>query len=331
MLLLSDCPDALPDLLPPGNSWQACAAAELADTEQDLWRCLSGTDEVWVGRIDSHQEPDHRAAVEFWSSCVIVEEAPRSQFDVLADRYRQGNATAGPVAALALTGSRFHGHRNRPWVAQRGNLHLSAGLEPMLPVSKLVPALTMLPAVATISAIRRATAGAVQPAIKWVNDILLGDGKIAGVLTTTQIRAHTVQSAVLGVGLNLACAPAVEPTPFVPSVGCLADGLAEPPSLAAMLWQLLSSLADGYQQLCAEGPHGLWQRYREASSVVGQRVRVYDETFGERSLAQQWPEPLARGVVASIEPDLSLRLEGRPQLLSKGRLAMEQACLRLKI
>ncbi len=330
MLLLSDCPDALPDVLPAGSSWQTCAALDLPETERGLWQALSGSDVCWIARVDSHDEPALRPALDLWSCCIIVEQASRSQFDVLGDLYRQQQAMPPSVAALALTGQRFHGHRNRPWVARRGNLHLSAGLAPELPASLLVPALTMLPAVATIAAVRRATSGAVEPTIKWVNDILLDESKIAGVLTATQIRAHTVQSAVLGIGLNVACAPTVPPTPFVPSVGCLAGALADPPSLGHMLWHLLASLAERYQQLCAVGPDVLWQRYRDASSVVGQRVRVYDETFGERSLEGTWPEPLARGVVTSIEPDLSLRFEGRTEPLAKGRLAMEHACLRFK-
>jgi hypothetical protein len=38
------------------------------------------------------------------------------------------------------------------------------------------------------------------------------------------------------------------------------------------------------------------------------------------------PEPTAAGVVRCIETDLSLRIEGHDAPVTKGRLALEEAC-----
>jgi hypothetical protein len=40
------------------------------------------------------------------------------------------------------------------------------------------------------------------------------------------------------------------------------------------------------------------------------------------------PEPLARGEVLGLEPDLGLRLQGRAEPMARGRLAFEHACRR---
>lgn len=326
MLALTDDPARPGQLLPRGSTWRRQPLRSLAPADQLLWRALGQGRPLWRAELS----PEHGGG--FWSRLVLIDEAPGSQFDALRDLFRAQQKLSGPVACLALTGRSFHGHRDRPWVAERGNLHLAAGVRLVEPATRVLPGLTMLPAVATTQTVQRATDGAVLPRIKWVNDVLVGGRKIAGVLTTSQTRGPSVEGAVLGVGLNVARAPELPATPFVPAVGCLADCMpGRPPNLSTLLWTLLAELAEGFRSLCAVGVDALLKRYRAASCVVGERVRIYDETFGERALGQPWPEPLAQGEVVSIERDLSLRLAGRRQPVAKGRLAFEAACAQLGV
>jgi biotin-(acetyl-CoA carboxylase) ligase len=322
MLLLTDCtPDALAALLPSSGATPS-AAGPLAAHDRALWHALGGTTEPQRGVLSPGGPAD------FWSRLCVVADAPGSQFDVLRASFPAGIGSAAPVACLALTGRDFHGHRGRPWLAAVGNLHLSVAFVPGLAAHELLPALVMLPAVALVAAVSVATGGAVRPGIKWVNDVLWSGRKIGGVLTTTSTRGASALSAVLGIGLNVGCAPAVPPTPFVPEVGALAASIDPPPSLGQLLWPLLAELARSIDQLQRQGPELLWQAYREASLVIGRDVRVYDESTGERDPATSWPEPLARGVVQDIAPDLGLRLVGQAEPTARGRLAFESACRR---
>jgi hypothetical protein len=136
-----------------------------------------------------------------------------------------------------------------------------------------------------------------------------------------------IDTAVLGIGLNVDTAPPVEPTPFSPAVGCIADALHPVPPFDVVLGALLARLAARCDELRDVGPTAIWQAYCAASVIIGERVRVYDESHGERAPRAPWPEPIARGTVERIEPDLALRLRGRAELVTRGRLALEQSCL----
>jgi BirA family biotin operon repressor/biotin-[acetyl-CoA-carboxylase] ligase len=307
--LLTDCKGAARELLPVPPPFGTVRAEELPAEDRALWTALSEESEVSVAEV-----PD----IAFWARLVVVEEAPASQFDALRDLYGSGPAVSAPVACLALGGREFHGHRGRSWAAVPGNLHLSAAFSPGAPAGDLAPALTMLPAVAVVDAIRAATGDAVRPGIKWVNDILLDGRKIAGVLTATASQGDRLDLAVLGVGLNVAAAPDVSPTPFVPRIGCLRDveGGAD---LPVVFRALLDALGGRYRSLLSDGPEPVFRAYREASVVIGRRVRVFAEAAGDDP-----GPPLAEGVVRDISPDLSLLLEGRPEPVAKGRLALSE-------
>ena len=317
---------------PSGGDFELVAdpARTLEPADGKLWQALSDRAELWQAACEE------LGPAGGLSRFVVVADAPRSQFDALRELLAQnrplGSGTLGlPIAALALTGKGFHGHRERPWAAAAGNVHLSVSLCPGEPAERMLPALIMLPALALAKAVRRATAGALVPRIKWVNDLVLGQSKLAGVLTTTSTRGSNVESAVLGIGLNLNVRPDVTLTPFVPSVCALREHVAVPVTLGALLWPLLDELVTLYRSLCLRGPQEIWEGYEAASMVVGEAVRIYDETVGERAPGAPWPEPLARGVVESIAPDLTLRLRGVARPVTKGRLAFESACVRFGV
>ncbi|MBD3220918.1 hypothetical protein GF314_06710, partial [bacterium] len=103
----------------------------------------------------------------------VIDRAPRSQYDALLEAVRAGGGVPAPLAALALTGERFHGNRGRPWVAERGNLHLSCVVPVDLPAAASAAALAAIPAVAVCEAIA-GECGDRPPRIKWVNDVLVG-------------------------------------------------------------------------------------------------------------------------------------------------------------
>jgi biotin-[acetyl-CoA-carboxylase] ligase BirA-like protein len=306
MQVLTDNRDLFAEFLPQAE-WRDGPS----DLDRDLWDALAQGRPAWVVNL-----PEER----FWSRLVLVGSAPESQFDILRSLLGGGSSLPGPVAAVALTGEKFHGHRGRRWEVKPGNLHLSAAMEPGRSAADMGPALNMLPAVASVDAIAEATGGLIKPGIKWVNDILHEGRKIGGVLAASHVTGMTLDSAIFGIGINVTERPDVEPTPFVPLAGSL-DGA----GLSQVMWAVLRGLGRRYRELLAKGPAPLLEAYRRHSLVVGRKVRIWEESTGERS-AGNWPEPLAAGRVESIEPDLSLRIEGRNEAVGKGRLAFEQAC-----
>ncbi|MEW6071139.1 MAG: hypothetical protein AB1726_00910 [Planctomycetota bacterium] len=296
-------------------------AAALSPADRALWEGLTGGRDVWI----SARAPAWAEA--FYSRVVVVDQARGSQFDTLRDLLGRGLELPGPVACLAVAGDGFHGHRGRSWAAAPGNLHLCVALRPGVAAAGLAPALTMLPAVAVVDAVASASGGALAPGIKWVNDILLAGRKVAGVLTATAIEGDRLEHVVFGIGLNVAVAPAVAPTPFVPAVGCLREVRGgDHLELAGMARAVLEALADRCRTVLAGGPASLFAAYRSASLVLGRKVCIWAEGLDETADPRRWPPPLAAGRVDEIGPDLTLRLTERVEPVTTGRLAFAEAC-----
>lgn len=293
--------------------WTSCVPDLLAGEERALWRVLAPDRALWVG------EAEERSG--FWKLAVVVDEAPASQFDAVVELWRSGWRLRCPLACLALHGRNFHGLRGRSWAVLPGNLHLTAAWQSEDLPARLAPALAMLPAVAVVEGVRAASRGAIDPGIKWVNDILVRGRKIAGVITSTQVLGDRITSVTVGVGLNVARTPEVSPTPFVPTAGSLAEAGARV-TLKEACAGVLSALAAWYAKLVDCGPEALAAAYRSASIVIGREVCIWDEEACESGAGL--PPPLHRGKVRDIGPDLSLWLEGVEAPVTKGRLALAE-------
>jgi len=242
MRILSDSDYCLSEFVGAGLACTEIAASRLGETEKRVWDSLSKADIAWTASVDDGQTSP------FWQRLVVIERAPRSQFDALHEALTKGLTLDGPTGIVALSGEQFRGQRGRPWSAVEGNLFLTVGLPVGLPVADLVPGLVMLPAVSVIDAIHAVGGSHARPSIKWVNDILIDGRKVAGVLASTVCREGVVEASVLGIGVNNAHAPALEPTPFVPSAGDLKDAGINTP-LRKFLWCVLESLASRYDAL----------------------------------------------------------------------------------
>ena len=282
--------------------------AALSPAERVLWRTLSG-DVPWLAT-----DP----APGFWRRLVVIGDAPRSQFDALGVALRDALEPDAPTACLALTGRRFRGQRDRSWEVGAGNLFLSVVLAPRAPAQELVAPLVMLPAVAVVDAIRRFGG---DPSIKWVNDVLIDGRKVGGVLASSQCKRATLESVVLGIGVNVVSAPRIEPTAFVPGSCSLASSGVDV-GLPDFLRAVLDALAGRFQALMTEGPESLRSAYQGASCVVGREVGIWPEVTDLGRDRSIWPEPLRRGRVTAIGSDLSLTLEGSDEPVTRGRLAL---------
>jgi BirA family biotin operon repressor/biotin-[acetyl-CoA-carboxylase] ligase len=90
------------------------------------------------------------------------------------------------------------GRRGRRWVDVPGrNVLMSILLRPLFPPHMLV----MIASLAIVDAI--VDICQVEAAIKWPNDVLVGDRKVAGVLIETSHDASGRMVAVVGIGVNI--------------------------------------------------------------------------------------------------------------------------------
>jgi len=319
-MLIVDHPDEfrriMPGFLPRSlrSTGRGAADPGAESFAQTLLDSLFGADGPDLMTAD-HPEID---CGDFWTSWYLVNRASVSQYDVLRRVIAARQDLPGHVVCLALSGTGFHGQRDRAWAAETGNLHLSVGLRCDLGAPECGLALTMLPAVAVVDALSAlADPGGKLGGlgIKWVNDILVGGRKIGGVLTSARSQDGRILSAVLGIGLNVAVVPEVSPTPFTPGVTCLEDHICLPEGgLTKVLEFLLAALGRRFEELASEGPGPLLDAYRAASVVLGRHVEIRpdDDSSG----------PHRRGRVLSIGPDLALTMTDGPEPVSTGRLIL---------
>jgi BirA family transcriptional regulator, biotin operon repressor / biotin---[acetyl-CoA-carboxylase] ligase len=184
------------------------------------------------------------------------------------DRAREGAHEGLVVVADYQTAGR--GRLDRRWESPRGaNLLASVLLRPGCDGTD-VHLCTGALALAAADACRE-VAG-VEPVLKWPNDLLVGESKLAGVLAEAEFRDGALAAVVIGIGINVAW-----PGPEGAGGTCLGDlgGTAEPVDRRVLLECLLGTLAARRPLLEeASGRAALADEVRRRSATLGQQVRV---------------------------------------------------------
>lgn len=309
MIILTDNPNETPWPGADTGLWKSLKKVELSPQFHRLWEVMGGGNECFVR--------DHPGFFgdDFWDALVWVRESNASQFDLLQ---REHAGIPGRTACIAMKGKNFHGLRQRPWTALAGNLHFSCFIRTATPATSFGLGLTMLPAVAAVSAIEKSSTQVPSPGIKWVNDILCEGKKVAGVLSASEVVGNRVSAIFFGIGMNLAVAPQVNPTPFVPTTGCLSEWdwtFNEGPKVVLPI--LMSELSHTFHRLLQEGVEPLLECYRKHSCVVGREVHIWNEGL----TSVEGVPPVCTGRVQGINADLSLNIEGVSVPVTKGRLS----------
>ena len=114
-----------------------------------------------------------------------------------ANQAKLGAAEGLCVIAGQQTAGR--GRQGRNWVSDPGSgLYFSVLLRPKL-AAKYLPLITLMTGVAVHDTLKEY---GLKPDIKWVNDILIGDDKISGILAET-VETKIGVAVVVGIGINL--------------------------------------------------------------------------------------------------------------------------------
>jgi BirA family transcriptional regulator, biotin operon repressor / biotin---[acetyl-CoA-carboxylase] ligase len=185
---------------------------------------------------------------------------------------RAGAAEGLVVVAAEQTAGR--GRLGRSWVAPPGTgLTLSALLRPAGVPATRWGWLPLLAGVALAEAVEEVSG--LDTALKWPNDLLVAQRKLAGVLTE-RVDTPTGPAAVVGIGLNVSSRAEDLPVPTATSLR-----LAGVPHVdrAALLAAVLRRLAARYEPWRATGGDaergGLRPAYVLRCGTLGRRVRVH--------------------------------------------------------
>jgi BirA family transcriptional regulator, biotin operon repressor / biotin---[acetyl-CoA-carboxylase] ligase len=200
-------------------------------------------------------------------------------FDVLASTNtflyalgRQGVPEGTIVLADEQTAGR--GQADKAWISPpRRNLYVSTLLRPSIDPAQ-APWLSLLAAVALVDTLSQEGAAC---GIKWPNDVLIQQRKVAGILTEMETHQDAVQFVVVGIGVNVNMTQedlehhlgsvAQPATSLQVSLGCEI-------SREELLAALMGGLEAWYSRFITQGETVLQAAWEARSLMHGRRIRA---------------------------------------------------------
>jgi BirA family biotin operon repressor/biotin-[acetyl-CoA-carboxylase] ligase len=230
--------------------------------------------------------------------------------NMVAFRLAEEGAEEGTVV---VSEAQHHGkgRMGRRWESPPGvNLYCSLILCP--PIFPMQAAqLTFLSAVAVARAISETTA--LQPEIKWPNDVLVGGRKVAGLLNEMSAETEKINFIVLGIGININMRQDQFPEDLRHPATSLALEAGRDISRLDVTRALLTALDDFYDAYLAHGYDPIREEWLSRCTMNGREVRV---TF---------QNSVQEGMVMGIDEDgaLLIRLhDGRVERVMAGDVTM---------
>jgi len=213
-----------------------------------------------------------------------------------------------PFFILADSQNAGRGRRGREWHSPGGkNIYLSVALRPSLPPTR-IQAITLWLGLRLCQFLRNEFALPVQ--IKWPNDLMLHDRKLAGMLTEARVDSESTRDLVFGLGLNVNLRKHAFPEPLRQTATSLAEGLNHPLNLTRLAHKVLVCLAESIQDFL-DGAH---------EEELTRLWPEYDHLRGRRISSD-----LASGTVLGISTGGSLRVQrndGSIALLHSGEVSL---------
>ncbi|MBF0108297.1 MAG: biotin--[acetyl-CoA-carboxylase] ligase [Magnetococcales bacterium] len=191
--------------------------------------------------------------------------------NVQAARMALAGAPEGTVV-VADRQTHGRGRLGRVWESPAGvNLYFSMILRPEVE-PRHTAQMTLISGLALAETVTAAGVQGVE--IKWPNDLLLGGGKLAGILTEMAAEEGRVHHVVVGVGLNVNAGSPV----FSPQIGLIArsihDHSQKTIKRAPLLADFLFRFEQWYGHYLNHGFGAIREAWIERSGIRGKEVRV---------------------------------------------------------
>lgn len=249
-----------------------------------MWQALRGVERHGIklfrlaGRGYRLAEPLHWLNVETVKSVLrdkaglfdleIVETAPSSN-SILMHKAALGAEHGSCLAVELQTGGR--GRRGRTWHASLGGSLTFSLLWRFSQGAASLSGLSLAVGVALMRALHQA--GISSARLKWPNDVLHENHKLAGILIELQGDMLGPTAAVIGIGLNLKLSAQARENIDQAAID-LASLSAAPPSSSQLLALILHHLSDVLQQFEAHGFVALREEWSRHHAYHQQAVRL---------------------------------------------------------
>jgi BirA family transcriptional regulator, biotin operon repressor / biotin---[acetyl-CoA-carboxylase] ligase len=213
-----------------------------------------------------------------------------------AKKEAQWNSPAGTVI-IAEEQTAGRGRLQRRWTSPRGGLTFSVILRPNM---EYLPSMVMIASLAVVRGIEIVTG--LKPQIKWPNDVLIREKKVAGILIENEIRQNSLKYCIIGIGINVNVH-----IPDYPEIASLATSLSDQTGQIVprldLVRQLLIEMEALYMELSQNNL--IFDQWKNRLITLGQKVEI------------QIGEHIYRGTAETVHPDGSLDLRQKDNSLYK--------------
>ena len=206
---------------------------------------------------------------------VVVVDATGSTNSDVADLARSGAPAGLVLVAEHQQGGK--GRLGRPWqTPARAALTFSILLRPEAPPGRW-PWLPLLAGIAVAEALVRAAE--LDAVLKWPNDVMIHDRKVAGLLAE-RIETPTGAAVVLGIGVNVSTTRAELPVPEATSMLIEGATTTDRAVILRAIGRTFGALFQAWESAgrtngaAPEATNGLADSYRARCSTIGRQVRV---------------------------------------------------------
>lgn len=160
-----------------------------------------------------------------------------------------------------------YGKSNREFLSNKNiGIYMSILINPNCLIEESLK-ITILTSVAVLSAIKSVCNLDVK--LKWVNDIILNDLKVGGILCESQINLNTniIDNMIVGIGIN------VKEFEFPPSLKNIATSIENNTNIKISRNELISEIINFFDLYFIEKTNYI-DLYRENSYVLGKDIKV---------------------------------------------------------
>lgn len=204
-----------------------------------------------------------------WREIEVLDESPSTNAAV-AERARAGAEEGLVVVAEHQTSGR--GRLDRVWVTPpRAALTFSMLVTPdEVPMARW-PWLPLLTGMAVVEGVRRVTEVACE--LKWPNDVMVGDLKLAGILVE-RVERQGGAAAVVGIGLNVSSTLEELPVPTATSLELSGASTLDRSVILREVLRTFEALYSQWRSERGDPAAGLAEAYVRRCATVGREVRV---------------------------------------------------------
>jgi len=186
--------------------------------------------------------------------------------------------TAEGTVVIAGTQTAGKGRIGRTWLSPVGSLAMSVILKPSV---DNLPQLVMIASLAVVRAIKKVTGLKTQ--IKWPNDVLVKNKKVCGILIENEVKGGKVNSAIIGIGINVN----FDPLDF-PEITGIATSLSHEIGTEISKVELTSTLLSELERLYLEAQAGapVYREWQENMETLGRWIKVKNGETVEQGKAE---------------------------------------------